>query len=231
LGLGPQEALPDLVPQLTPTPPDFTEQSLLDVAFSRNPRLKEMRAEVLQAIALFHLAHKAYVPDYSLAFGVRGERGSMAGPTAWMPSVGITLPIWRDKIAAEVARSRAELGAMRAKLSNEELELAMRFAEAAYMWREADRNVALYGERLLPKAQASLKTAQAGYVTAVSDFLDLLEAERTLLDVRLEHATAMGQREIVLAEISLVILGRWPEGVPPILGPEPVPAAAKGTNP
>jgi hypothetical protein len=33
----------------------------------------------------------------------------------------------------------------------------------------------------------------------------------------MEQATAQGQREITLAEMSLVILGRWPEDVLPIL--------------
>jgi outer membrane protein TolC len=77
----------------------------------------------------------------------------------------------------------------------------------------------LYAERLLPKAKAALESAQAGYVGGLSGFLDLLEAERTLLDFQLAHATARGQRVIVLSRISLVIMGRWPEGVDDFLSP------------
>lgn len=219
LGMPPDERLPTLKLRLEPTPPDFTEQSLLEIAFERNPRLKEMRAEVTQAIALYQLARKTTVPDYS--FSVGGD--VKASPVPLMPSFGITLPIWRDKIAAEIARESAGVGAARARLSAEELELAVRFAETAFAWREADRAVKLYGNRLVPKGRASLESARAGYIAGISSFLDLLDAERSLLEYWLSHATAMGQREIVLAEMSLIILGRWPEGVLSVFAAEPVP--------
>jgi len=216
MGIRPGQTLPAFTIHLTPTSADFTEQSLLEVAFERNPRLKEMRSEVLQAVALFHLAQKSSVPDYSFGVGVSGGMG----PVAVSPSFGITLPIWRDKIAAEIAQGWAGVKAAQARLSAEELDLAVRFAETAFAWREADRNVHLYNDNLLPKAKALLESALAGYTGGVSGFLDLLEAERTLLDYHVNQAMAVGQRELVLAEMSLIILGRWPEGVRTILPPE-----------
>lgn len=217
LGLGPQEKQPPFALRLEDTPADFNEQSLLETAFARNPRLKEMRSEVLQAVALFQLAQKNTVPDYSWGVGVSGGMG----PVAVTPSFGITLPIWRDKIAAEVARGRAGADAAKARLSAEELDLAVRFAETAYLWREADRADTLHGHLLLPKAKQALEAARAGYVAGTSSFGDLLEAERTYLQHHVEHAEAAGQREMVLAEMSLVILGRWPEGVKAVLPQEP----------
>jgi len=215
LGIGPKEAMPELAFRLDDNQQEFTEQSLLDVAYARNPRLKEMRSEVQQAIALYQLAQKSTVPDYSFGLGVNVK----ASPAPLMPMAGITLPMWRDKIAAEIARDRAGVQAAKAKLSKEELDLAVRFAETAFTWREADRNVKLYGKRLIPKAEASVDCARAGYVVGISGFLDLLEAEKTLLDYRLDHAEAAGRREIALAEMSLMILGRWPENVAAILPP------------
>jgi len=134
-------------------------------------------------------------------------------PVMWMPSFGFTLPIWRDKIAAEIARAGARAGAARARLNAEALDLAVRFAEVAFAWREADRNVRLFGERLIPKAEAALASARAGYEGGIAGFLDLLEAERTLLEFRIGHARAIGARETRFAELSIAIAGRWPEGV------------------
>lgn len=216
LGVGPEEVLPVIAVRLEPSLPDFTKESLFETAFARNPRLKEMRSEVLQAVALFQLARKSNIPDVS--FGV--EANVKESPVAWMPSFGVTLPIWRDKVAAEIARGSAGVGAARARLSAEELELAVRFAETAFAWREADRNVKLNDERLLPKAKDSLDSARAGYTGGISSFLDLLEAERTLLDYYLSRSMAVAQREMILAEMSLVVLGRWPEGVISVLIPE-----------
>jgi outer membrane protein TolC len=210
LGIAPDQASPKFALKLDPEAASFTEQSLLETAFARNPRLKEMRAEVLRAVALYHLAEKATVPDYSFGIGV-------GVPLAVTPSFGATLPIWRDKIAAEIASGSSALQAAHARLTAEELDLAVRFAETAYAWREANRSADLHGSRLLPKAKAALEAARAGYVTGTSTFADLLDAERELLEHHVLHAEALGQREMVLAEMSLVILGRWPTGVPGVL--------------
>jgi outer membrane protein TolC len=216
LGLRPDEPLPSFVLRLDPTAANFTEQSLLDTAFTRNPRLKQMRGEVLQAMALYQLARKSTVPDYSWGLGVR-----IGIPPAITPSFGMTLPIWRDKIRAEIASGESGVNAANAKLSAEELDLAVRFAETAYSWREADRNVTLYDNELLPRAKAALDSARGGYVSGPTGFPDLLDAERTLLEYHMSRAEAAGQREMVLAEMSLVILGRWPENVQPLLQESP----------
>jgi len=230
LGVGPEQPLPEFALRVEPPPStgpygpaDFTEQSLLETAFARNPRLKEMRSEVQQAMALFQLARKNTVPDYSFGLGVSGGMS----PVAVSPSFGITLPIWRDKIAAEIAAGQGRLSAAKARLSAEELDLAVRFAETAYAWREADRAVNLYSQRLLPKAREALDASRAGYAAGVVNlgFLDLQDAARTLLEYHLNQAEAVGQREMVLAEMSLIILGRWPQDVAALL-PEP-PAARK----
>ncbi len=214
LGLAASDPLPDLVPREMPSESaTFTEQSLLDTAFARNPQLKAMRAEVVQAMALYDLARKNTVPDYAFGVGVSGGMN----PVAVLPMFGVTLPVWRDKIAAEVAKGRADLGAAQARLSAEQLDLAVRFAETAYAWREADRSVALHGRLQLPKARAALDAAREGYVSGAAGFRDLLDAERDVLEHHLRHAEALGEREMVLAEMSLVVLGQWPENVEPVL--------------
>jgi outer membrane protein TolC len=216
LGLKIDQDLPAIVAHLEPTKPEVTEESLLETAFLKNPRIKVMQSEVKQAIALYQLASKSGVPDFSGELGVN----LLANPLSWMGAFGVRLPVWRDKIAAEIARGSAELESARAKLAAEELDLAVMFAETVFAWREADRNAKLYGEKIIPKAQEALQSALSGYVSGVSDFMDLLEAERSLLEYRTAQAVALGQREMVLAEMSFAILGRWPEGVKEILAPE-----------
>ncbi|MCE5277835.1 MAG: TolC family protein [Planctomycetaceae bacterium] len=223
LGLGPREPLPDFQLRLDPAAADFTEASLLETAMARNPRLKEMRSEVDRAMAMYALAQKTAVPDYSWGVGVN----VLQTPLPVMPSFGITLPIWRDKIAAEIAKGQAGVDAARARLSAEELDLAVRFAEAALAWRQADRNVRLYGQQLLPKAKATMESARAGYVAGSSGFLELLEAQRSLLDVNMNHSMAVGQREIAFSELSLVVLGRMPAAAQGLAAPPPVAGRAE----
>jgi outer membrane protein TolC len=142
------------------------------------------------------------------------EADVKAYPAIITPQAGVTLPIWRDKIAAQIADAQAGKSAAQARLSAEQIALAIEFAEKSFMFREASRNLTLLRERLLPKSRQSLSVAQTGYISGKVDFLNLLDAERTLLDFQLSEVETRVQRELVLAQLSLLILGMPPTGAP-----------------
>lgn len=219
LGLKAEDAPPPVLQKFESTPLDLTSDQLFATAVARNSRLKAIEAEVRRADASIRLAYKARVPD--LTVGV--EVDAKASPTFVTPQLGVTLPIWRDKIAAQIAEAQAGKRASEARLSAEQIALAVEFAEKSFMFREATRDVELLTERLLPKARQSLEVAQSGYVSGKVDFLNLFDAERTLLGFQLSEVEARVQRELALAELSLLILGTPPAGAP-VLPPETIPA-------
>ena len=107
------------------------------------------------------------------------------------------------------------------------IALAVEFAEKSFMFRESSRNLALLQERLLPKAQQSLEVARAGYTAGQSTFIDLLDAQRTWLGFLLAEVEARTQRELALAELSLLILGQPPTGAPVLNPSTKVPPSSK----
>jgi outer membrane protein TolC len=117
------------------------------------------------------------------------------------------LPIWRDKIAAQIAEAQANKRAAEARFSEEQIVLAVEIAERSFLYREATRNLALLDEQLLPKARRSLEVARSGYLSGQIDFFNLTDSERTLLGFELDRVEAMTQREIALAELSLIVQG------------------------
>jgi cobalt-zinc-cadmium efflux system outer membrane protein len=103
LGLTPEQPNP-------PTPAHFEMSSenpdadeLLRVAFERNPQLKAMAAEVRAAEAGIAVAYKERVPDFSVAL----MADIKASPVLYWPQASMSLPIWRDKIAAQIAEAQA----------------------------------------------------------------------------------------------------------------------------
>jgi outer membrane protein TolC len=88
------------------------------------------------------------------------------------------------------------------------------FAEKSYAYREVNRNLDLLREQLIPKAQRSLEIARAAYLAGKTDFFNLLDAERSLLEFRLSEIDARTQRELVLSELSLLIAGVPPANAP-----------------
>ncbi len=210
LGLKAEDSPPPVPQKLETTPLDLTAEKLFATALARNPRLKGMEAEVRLAEASLLLAAKAKAPDFSAGI----EADLKANPVMVRPSLGVTLPIWRDKIAAQITEAQVGKRAAEARLSAEQIALAVEFAEKAFMFRESSRNLELLDERLLTMARQSLEVAQSGYVGGKVNFLDVIDAERTLLDFQLSQVDARLQRELALAELSLLILGMPPANAP-----------------
>ncbi len=210
LGLKADQPDPPIPASFEFTPMDLSSQQLFAVALERNPRLRAMEAEVLMADAGLRLARKSRVPDFSLGVEVDVK----TPPYMVRPQAGMTLPIWRDKIAAEIAGAQARKRAAEARLSNEQIMLAVDFADKTFSFRESTRNLELLRDRLIPKARKSLEVARAGYLSGQIDFFNLIDAERTLLNFQLAEVEVRTQRELVLAELSLLILGQPPAGAP-----------------
>ncbi|MGO8928762.1 MAG: TolC family protein [Limisphaerales bacterium] len=208
LGLGADQPTPPVPWRFESTPLDLTAQRVLELALAHNTRLKGTEADVDAAEAVIAQAYKARMPDASL--------GLMAdvkmNPTIYRPWGTVSIPLWRDKLAAEVAEAQATKRAGQARLSAEQIALVAAVAEKAFLYREASRNLELLEHQLLPKQRRSLEVARAGYLAGQTDFFNLTDTEQTLLRFGLDEVEARTQRELLLAELSFIAQGMPPSG-------------------
>ncbi len=209
LGISPDQPDPPVPSEFKSTPLDLSSDQLYATAMAHNPQLKSMEAEVRAAGDGIRLARMSRLPDFTI--GVQAD--VKAAPVMYRPKFEMTLPIWLDKIAAEIASAQARKDAASARFSAEQIQLAVEFAGKSFMYREARRNLQLLDGSLLSKAQMSLDVARAAYSANRIEFINLLEAERTLLEFQLTEVEARTQCELALAELSLII-GLRPEGAP-----------------
>src|ERR1039457_5227075 len=226
LGLGADQPTPPVPQRFESTPLDLTSEKLLELALAQNTRLKGMEADVHVAEAAIAQAYKARMPDASV--------GLMAdvkmNPVLYRPWGTVSIPLWRDKLEAEVAQAQANKRAGEARLSAEQIALAVAVAEKAFLYREATRNLALLQNRLLPKQRQSLELARSGYLAGQIDFLNLTDTEQTLLRFGLDEVEARTQRELSRAELSLIVQGMPTSGagVGAIVTPGMAPTEAMG---
>ncbi|MCC6427249.1 MAG: TolC family protein [Phycisphaerales bacterium] len=224
LGLRPGDPTVPVPGAFEASPPPPPADQILALAAARNPQLRQMEAEVRRGEAMIDLARTSRVPDFSIGI----EADVKASPVMWRPTGSITLPIWRDKIAAEIAAAQFEKKSSEARLSAEQIGVAADCASMLYMYRESTRNSDLYSTTLLPKARQSLDAARSGYAAGRSSFLDVIDAERQLLVLDLSLVEARTQRELSLASLSLLIAGTAPEGAPIL---PTAPATSKEAHP
>jgi outer membrane protein TolC len=210
LGLGNEDAAPPVPANFTLSGDTPDREKILETAMRRNPVIQRMAADVSRAQAMLDVARTAGVPDFSVGI----EADYKARPTMWTPSASVTLPIWRDKIAAQIAGAQSEKRAAEARLSNEQVQLATELAAMLYMYRESLRDMELLANRLIPKGRQSLEAARTGYANGSSGFLDVIEGYRQLLGFNLTLIEARAQKELALASLSLLIAGVPPQGSP-----------------
>ncbi len=209
LGLTPGQSDPPVPAKLENSALDINENDLFATAFARNPQLKAMESDVRLAEASIVQARKTSVPDFSA-----GLQAEVYEPPFYWPQASMTLPVWRDKVAAQITAAQAGQRAATARLDAEQISLTVDFALRTYDLRESTRNLALLKNQLIPKARRSLELARASYLSGQLDFFNLMDAERTLLNYQLQEVQERVRREITLANLSLLIAGVAPENAP-----------------
>ena len=65
----------------------------------------------------------------------------------------------------------------------------------------------LYDEVLIVQASQSLRSAESAYAAGTADALDLLDAERVLLQVRIAAERARADLDVAVARLEGVIAG------------------------
>jgi len=208
LGLDSSKALPPLPASIPEFPNgEALSERLLEQALAGNPQIQALKAGIKQAEAKISMAWKANIPDFTGGT----ELDALAVPILVRPSASMTLPIWRDKIAAGIESAEAAKKASEARLSAGQIRLAVSCAEKRYLIKEASRNLETLRSKLIPKGGQALEAARAGYSAGKSDFLSLLEAERLLLNFDVEEAASILQRDVSTAELALSLAGKLPE--------------------
>lgn len=145
--------------------------------------------------------------NYILTGDARTEGLRDSGKDALMASVAVSLPIWRGKHAAAsdvaVNRYHAAVSAKR-DLSN---ALSSGLERAHFRYRDAHRKTNLYRTTLLPKGRQSLGATRTAYEAGQSGFLDLVDAERLVLEFELSLVRAEFDVLIQTAEIEKFVAG------------------------
>jgi outer membrane protein, heavy metal efflux system len=215
-------------PQEAPVPPfelpattstqTPTLEALRTRALASRPELASASAEIGRADALIEMAQREYKPDITLGvtYTAVADRTDAAGIMQPPPdngsdvfgiSASLNLPIQRGKLKAGVQEaSEMRLAAVERKRDVTTL-IDRALGDLAERVRLSGEQVRLFDHVLIVQAEQSLRSAEAAYAAGSVNSLDLLDAERTLLDVRTGAARARSDHAIALARLEGAIGG------------------------
>lgn len=187
-----------------------SEDELWRRASAFNAELGRMRAMVDMAIASIEVARRARTPDFT----VGAMADLKADPLMFRPTATLTLPVWREKIAANIAAAEARRDAGVARVGAEQLNLAAEVAQMLFMVREADRMIAFIDTTALPNFDRAIETVAAGYQSGMTSPGMIPETQLMALNMRLERVTALRDRELAATDLLLMTADIAPSGAP-----------------
>ena len=182
-GRDPHGALP--APVWT-TPDASAVEAIADPesALLNRPEVAAANAGVAKAEAARTLAGREFIPDFML--GVMFEYGA-GEDYAWEVLAGVNLPIWLGKRRAMVREADAMRTSAQHQLNWQELRVRRDVEDALHGVYGARERLERFDTLILPQAEQTFRSSEAGYRAGKVDFMDYLDSQRMLLAMRKEY--------------------------------------------
>jgi cobalt-zinc-cadmium efflux system outer membrane protein len=181
-------------------------------ALEARPEVDAATAALSRADTLIELARKDYQPDVTVGatYGLLSGRTDPAAGTMPPPdngkdvfgiSLSLNLPIKRGRLDAglEEATERRLAAVEHKRDVSASVDRAV--GELVERLRLSREQVELFEHVLVIQAEQSLRSAESGYAAGNLNSLDLLDAERVLLDVRTGIERARADHAIAVARL------------------------------
>ena len=125
-------------------------------------------------------------------------------------SLGMSLPLWGAKRRAGVVEAGAELRARTRRRAAARNAMEMEVQEAVVRLETLDRQIDLLDTVLIPQTEEALRATETAYETGELGVLELLDSERTVIDVRSMRARYLSDLLIALTALERAIGTRVP---------------------
>jgi len=178
-------------------PTDFAR--LEQLAMSARPELRGLERQRESARAQEHLAQQYFLPDVTLGLSRNNIYGT--DPT-YTTSIGIDLPIffWQHQ-NGEVAEAKHRQAELSATFRDISAQVGQDLRNAYSTATVALRQVQFLADELVPSATEQYKIASSTYALGGSSALEVIDAQRTLLDAKGQYTTALGALNDAVADL------------------------------
>ncbi|MCY1425944.1 Cobalt-zinc-cadmium resistance protein CzcC [compost metagenome] len=152
--------------------------------------LRLARLQIDQREAALGLARSQRIPDLTVSVGSQysetdRERINVVG-------LSVPIPLF-DRNQGNVLAAARRADQARDQRNGAELRLRSEVIQALTQWSTAVQEVQTFDRAILPSAQQALDAATRGFERGKFAFLDVLDAQRTLVAARLQYLQAQAQ--------------------------------------
>ena len=153
----------------------------IDGRLSQNPEIARQQTEIDLQNARLTLAKATGVPDMTLGGGIKRHEDN--DDYTFLFGVSIALPVF-DRNQGGISAAKAELAAQKSENRTIEIRLKTALSQSYEDFQAAYAEVNSLQSRILPVAENTFEAINYGYQQGQFEFLEVLDAQRTLIDLR-----------------------------------------------
>lgn len=167
-------------------------------AIERTPDMLRLRLMEDHAKALLNIEKAGAIPDPTINAGV--SRLQETGDQAFVVGLSIPLPVMNSN-RGNITAARAQVTRTASDQQAARLELLRRFSLAKSARHTAYVKATSYSSTVLPAAEEAFKLSRQGYGAGKFQYLEVLDAQRTLFDARAQYMAALRDYHLQVAEL------------------------------
>ncbi|MBD3344489.1 MAG: TolC family protein [Chitinivibrionales bacterium] len=170
----------------------------LKVLLPQNPDLARRRTAIVRSKARFSKARTEAVPDLTLRAGFK--RSLETPDQTFMVGLSLPIPVFdRNRGGIKEARARMQ----KTKLEKEAAQIALSTAlsDAWHHLAAAHAENVSLREEVLPAAITTYESTELGYREGKFDFLQMLDAQRTLFLIRQRYLDSLEECHLAAVEV------------------------------
>ena len=173
------------------------------LALNRSKALGASQFMVEEANKRKKLAYQSYLPDFMISY--RKPYGN-APPDAYALGVEMTIPLWFfAKQTSEVQVASARFAEAEANLETLKRSTQAEVHAQTSKVEAFEKLLRIYETALIPQATSTLNSSRSSYRAGRSQFLDLLDSERSLYEVRINYYETLAKFVDALTQLERVV--------------------------
>ncbi|QDG58518.1 TolC family protein [Pseudomonas sp. NIBRBAC000502773] len=171
------------------TPPLPSATHLL-ARLEQTAELRLAELQIVQNEASVGLEKAQRIPDLDVSIGSQYD----ASVRERVNLVGVSMPIpLFNRNQGNVLAATRRVDQARDQRNAAELRLRTETRQALDLWQAANSEVRAFNQQILPAAQGAVDSATRGFEMGKFSFLDVLDAQRTLIAARTQYLAATAQ--------------------------------------
>ncbi|HED17705.1 MAG TPA: TolC family protein [Gammaproteobacteria bacterium] len=164
-------------------------EQLRVMALETHPGLKVLTARLRASEVRVKSARRDFYPDFKIIAGYNSLWNQ--NEKRFTVGVGINIPLSQINRKAKVSEYRAKTLQLKWRIKDKQAVIAGNVQRGYNNVNEIRHILKLYRNKLLPLAEDNLHAAKADYQSGKGSFLDLVSAEKNLVQTRLNNVQAL----------------------------------------